>query len=63
MKKVFSLSIGLLLSFSVFAIEGYQLKDEPCSNGNTYKACRYVPDADCSIMEQTFCDDSPLIGG
>jgi len=62
MKKLI-LSLGVfLVSIASFAIEGYDMKSEPCSNGNTYDACRYTPDLECSIMEQTFCDD-PTIGG
>jgi hypothetical protein len=55
--------ISLMVSWSAFAIEGYQMQESPCSNGNTYNACRYVPDEDCFVSEQTFCDDSPGIGG
>lgn len=63
MKKLLSLSFIFLLSISAFAIQGYEMKEEACSDGNTYNACRYVPDKECSIMEQTFCDDPPVIGG
>ena len=63
MKKLLSLGILFLLSLSVFAIEGYEMKTEPCSDDNTYDACRYEPDEFCSISEQTFCDDPPTVGG
>ena len=61
MKKLILSGTVFLISIACFAIEGYEMKDETCSNGNSVRMCRYVPDADCSIMEQTLCDD-PGVG-